>query len=106
MDNAEHLSREESEIVLRIADLRKEKQLTQRELSNQVGVTENTLANWEKGRNVVGWIKRFKRLCDALDCKFEDLADEVEGTSLEDLRQIYQSNKLPDSDRQARQGSD
>lgn len=50
---------------------------TQRELSLLVGVTENTIQNWENGRSLVEQIKRLILLCKALDCKLEDLIDEV-----------------------------
>lgn len=57
----------------RIANLREEKQLTQLELANQVGVTETTIANWERGRSGVEWLDRLIRLCAALECTPEDL---------------------------------
>ncbi|MBD2425415.1 helix-turn-helix transcriptional regulator [Phormidium sp. FACHB-1136] len=57
----------------RIASLREGKQLTQLELAQQVGVTETTIANWEKGRSGVEWLDRLIRLCAALECTPEDL---------------------------------
>lgn len=61
------------EYMPRIAKLREEKQLTQLELANQVGVTETTIANWERGRSGVEWLDRLIRLCAALECTPEDL---------------------------------
>ena len=61
----------------RIASLREGKQLTQLELAQQVGVTETTIANWEKGRSGVEWLDRLIRLCAALECTPEDLLSYV-----------------------------
>jgi transcriptional regulator with XRE-family HTH domain len=61
------------EYMPRIAELRESKQLTQLELANQVGVTETTIANWERGRSGVEWLDRLIRLCSALECTPEDL---------------------------------
>ncbi len=57
----------------RIAKLRDQKGLTQLELAQQVGVTETTIANWERGRSGVEWLDRLIRLCATLDCAPEDL---------------------------------
>lgn len=57
----------------RIAILREHAKLTQLELSQQVGVTETTIANWEKGRSGIDWIERIVRLCSALGCAPEEL---------------------------------
>ena len=57
----------------RIAKLREKKHLTQLELANHVGVTETTIANWERGRSGVEWLDRLIRLCAALECSPEDL---------------------------------
>ncbi|NER34128.1 MAG: helix-turn-helix transcriptional regulator [Oscillatoria sp. SIO1A7] len=59
--------------VPNIAQLRDKAGLTQRELSILVGVTENTIQNWERGRSIVEQILRLIRLCNVLDCKLEDL---------------------------------
>jgi transcriptional regulator with XRE-family HTH domain len=57
----------------KIASLREANQLTQLELAQIVGVTETTIANWEKGRSGTEWIDRLIRLCAALKCTPEDL---------------------------------
>lgn len=59
----------------KIAELRDQAELTQLELSKIVGVTETTIANWEKGRSGLDWIDRVIKLCDALNCDPEDLIE-------------------------------
>jgi len=57
-----------------IADLRRKVGLTQLQLSQKVGVTETTIANWEKSRGGgLELIERFVRLCEALNCQAKDL---------------------------------
>ena len=57
----------------RIKRIRKGKGITQRELSDQLGVTENTIANWEKGSSINQWLHRIQNLCKVLGCTFEEL---------------------------------
>jgi transcriptional regulator with XRE-family HTH domain len=90
-------------LISNIAQLREQAGLTQRELSLLLGVTETTIANWERGRSGLDWIERLIKLCKALDCNLEDLiteesdglgsADEAEPT-FDELRQMYQAGKL------------
>ncbi|NET87069.1 MAG: helix-turn-helix transcriptional regulator [Kamptonema sp. SIO1D9] len=61
--------------ISKIGELRERAGITQRQLSIEVGVTENTIQNWEKGRAVLEQIKRLIRLCKVLDCKLEDLIE-------------------------------
>lgn len=86
-------------IKSRIASLRDERDMTQLELSQAVGVTETTIANWEKGRSGIPMIFQLIKLCRTLDCQLEDLvevADEdkdipatrISDLSLADLRDI------------------
>lgn len=63
----------EETLVPRIAELRKHRNLSQRELARSIGATEVTIANWEKGRSGLDWIERLIRLCDILDCSITDL---------------------------------
>ena len=49
-----------------LADVRKEKGLTQQELAKIVGVTDRAISNWENGRRMPD-ISLFKVLCEALD---------------------------------------
>lgn len=64
---------ENKELVSKIASLRSGAGLTQLELSQKVGVTESTIANWETGRSDLKWIEKVIRLCDALNCQPKDL---------------------------------
>lgn len=56
-----------------IKALRRRQNLTQAELAHSVGVTEETISNWENGRRGVEWIERVARLCEALECSPRDL---------------------------------
>ena len=57
-----------------IAELRRRLGMTQLELSRRVGVTETTIANWEKNRGGgLELIERFINLCEALRCSPRDL---------------------------------
>ncbi|MBP0012111.1 MAG: helix-turn-helix domain-containing protein [Roseofilum sp. SBFL] len=64
---------ESSKPVSRIAELRQQKGLTQLQIAEILGVTENTIANWEKGRSGLDWIIRITNLCMILACKPEEL---------------------------------
>lgn len=82
----------------RIAILRQQAKLTQLELSQMVGVTETTIANWEKGRSGLEWFERLIRLCWALSCSADDLIEyvpqssakgvEAEGLSFAEIRKL------------------
>ncbi|MCU0569243.1 MAG: helix-turn-helix domain-containing protein [Oculatellaceae cyanobacterium Prado106] len=87
-------------MISKIAGLRERAGLTQRELSQVIGVTETTIANWERGRSGLEWIDRLIKLCKTLDCELTDLIDyeseaepEIEPT-FEELRQMYKAGKL------------
>lgn len=55
-----------------IAQCRKEKNMTQRELSETLGVSDRTVGNWENGRNMPD-LSLFKPLCNELDISVNDL---------------------------------
>jgi transcriptional regulator with XRE-family HTH domain len=89
-------------LISNIGQLREQAGLTQRELSLILGVTETTIANWERGRSGLDWIDRLMKLCKALNCNLEDLvteevdavaSDESEPT-FDELRQMYKAGKL------------
>jgi len=61
--------------VSRVAELRKQANLTQRQLADLVGVTESTIRNLENNRNGVEQIERIVKLCRALNCQAEDLIE-------------------------------
>ena len=88
----------------RIGQLREKIGMTQLELSRIVGVTETTIANWEKGRSGTEWIEKITKLCRALNCQLEDLIEresaesvpeeQTRKTSLSKLRQVYKAAKF------------
>lgn len=56
--------------------LREEVGLTQEALAFQLGVTDHTIRNWEKGRAEPKLsIRQMKALCSALKCSLEELPD-------------------------------
>ena len=61
----------------KLKELRENLQITQRQLSDKLGVTENTIANWENGRSISKWLYQIKLLCQALDCSFEELTEDL-----------------------------
>ncbi len=57
----------------KITELREARGLTQSQLAGFIGVSENTIANWEKGGAFDKWIKNLIKLCDTLGCHLQDL---------------------------------
>ncbi|MDD3303894.1 MAG: helix-turn-helix transcriptional regulator [Clostridia bacterium] len=55
-----------------IAECRKEKNMTQRELAEKLGVSDRTVGNWENGRNMPD-LSLFKLLCAELEITLNDL---------------------------------
>ena len=55
-----------------IAKCRKEKNMTQSELAEKLGVTDKSIGNWENGRNMPD-LSLFKPLCDELGITINDL---------------------------------
>ena len=68
----------------KIADLRKSKGLTQRDLSIALDVTESTIANWETGRSGLKWLEFIAKMCEVLECDVSDLIDYQEEIFSED----------------------
>ena len=69
----------------RIACLRERAGLTQLELSRRVGVTENTIQNWESGRAGLEQIGRVIKFCEALNCNPEDLIESIPASKREPI---------------------
>lgn len=94
---------ERTKPVPRLAQLREQAGLTQLEVSQLLGVTENTVANWEKGRSGIEWIERIVKVCKLFDCNAEDLIEYVVETqpaepnpkrrTLEDWQRIFHTDK-------------
>ncbi len=55
-----------------IAKCRKQKNMTQSELGEKLGVTEKSISNWENGRNMPD-LSLFKPLCNELEISLNDL---------------------------------
>ncbi|WP_236096236.1 helix-turn-helix transcriptional regulator [Lyngbya confervoides] len=57
----------------RLAELRKGKDLTQRNLADLVGVDPSTIRNWERDRGGIETFVRVAKLCEVLECSPSDL---------------------------------
>ncbi len=57
----------------KVADLRKQKNLTQRQLADLIGVDPSTIRNWERDRGGIETFVRLAKLCQVLQCNPTDL---------------------------------
>ena len=55
-----------------IAELRKEKKLTQEELANKLGITKNAVSKWERGLSMMD-VSLLKPVCDILEISIVEL---------------------------------
>ena len=55
-----------------IAELRKEKNMTQQELADKLGVTDRAISHWENGRRLPDY-SLLKELCDTLSISINEL---------------------------------
>ncbi len=69
--------------------------MTQQQLAVFVGVTTNTIQNWEKGTSGVDQIEKFLKLCAVLNCDLKDLIEYsdpqpavAKGFSVDELREL------------------
>ncbi|MGB3208703.1 MAG: helix-turn-helix transcriptional regulator [Crinalium sp.] len=62
--------------VSRIAKLREERDLTQRQIAEALGIDVSTVRNWEKSRDGVKMFVRVAKLCELLGCQPRDLFEE------------------------------
>ncbi|WP_233787034.1 helix-turn-helix domain-containing protein [Dulcicalothrix desertica] len=60
----------------KIAKLREEQGLTQRQIAERLGVDVSTVRNWEKSRDGVKMFVRVARLCELFNCQPVDLFEE------------------------------
>ena len=90
-------------LISKIGALREKQGLTQRQIAMELGVTETTVANWERGRSGLDWIDRLNRLSKLLECDLDELIEyEEEGVPLdsdreptfEELKAMYRQGKL------------
>lgn len=61
--------------VLKIAELRKNKNLTQKEFADLIGVDISTVRNWEQQRGGLETFVRVANVCRVLECAPEDLLE-------------------------------
>lgn len=73
-----------------ILECRKEKNLTQTELAEKLGVTDKSVSNWENGRNMPD-LSLFKPLCEILDISINDLIS-GEKISKDKYQEILEEN--------------
>lgn len=60
----------------RVAKLREEKGLTQRQIAETLNVDVSTVRNWEKSRDGVKMFVRVAKLCELFNCQPADLFEE------------------------------
>ena len=73
-----------------IAMRRKEKNMTQFELAEKLGVTDKSIGNWENGRNMPD-LSLFKPLCNELDITINELLS-GEGLKKEEYQEKFEEN--------------
>jgi transcriptional regulator with XRE-family HTH domain len=63
----------------RIVSLRKQRNLSQRDIAQALGITDQTVSNWEQGRSEPRLtIRQVILLCRILNCSLTDLDDREE----------------------------
>lgn len=75
-----------------IAECRKQKGLTQKDLAEKLGVTDKSIGNWENGRNMPD-LSLFKPLCDELDISMNDLMS-GERVNKENYQEKFEKNVI------------
>lgn len=86
----------------KVGELRNKAGLTQAQLAVFIGVTPNTIQNWEKDGGLYQ-LEKYLKLCEVLGCEIRDLIEYVQvseadkpkskGFSLSELRQIREQWK-------------
>ena len=84
-----------------IANLRKEKNMTQQELAKKLGVTDRAISKWENGRGLPDY-SLLQDLCDTLSISINELFS-GEKISKEDYKTKAEENmnKLINEDRKS-----
>lgn len=75
-----------------IADVRKEKDMTQVQLANRLGVTDRAISKWENGRGMPDWTL-IKPLCKELGITMNELLS-GEKIKKEDYQERFEENVL------------
>ena len=76
---------EQEKIGKFILQLRKEKNMTQKELAEKLGVTDRAISKWENGRGM-SELSLMKALCDELDISVNEL---LSGLEIKRLKNQY-----------------
>ncbi|AVH68542.1 helix-turn-helix transcriptional regulator [Nostoc sp. 'Peltigera membranacea cyanobiont' N6] len=71
-------------VISKIADFREKLGLTQTQLGVFIGVSTNTIQNWEAGKSGVDHIEKFLKLCEVLGCELRDLIEYVPDSEAEE----------------------
>ena len=58
--------------MVRLKEIREEKQLTQKQLANQLGVKQNSISQWETGRSYPS-VEILIKLSDLFGCTIDEL---------------------------------
>ncbi|MBD1213420.1 MAG: helix-turn-helix transcriptional regulator [Dolichospermum sp.] len=74
------------ELISNIKELREQAGLSQTDLAYIIGVSPDTVANWESGRRGLESIERFVRLCQCLRCDPTDLIEYKDNNDESDLK--------------------
>jgi transcriptional regulator with XRE-family HTH domain len=77
---------ERMKVVSKISALREKTGLTQAQIAVFIGVTTNTIQNWESGKSGVDQIEKFLKLCEVLDCDLQDLIEQVPDPDAEETK--------------------
>lgn len=88
-------------IVSEIAQFRKNKGLTQRQLADLLEVSEDTIANWESGRSELYWLDRCVKLCVIFGCspdklisyQEDDSSEKIDDTALDNIRERLRTHR-------------
>ncbi len=72
-----------------IAELRKEKNMTQQDLANKLHVTDRAVSHWENGRRLPD-VSLFQSLCDILDISINEL---ISGERISDDNMVKRSEE-------------
>ena len=88
-----------------IAELRKEKSLTQEDLANKLGITKNAVSKWERGLSMMD-VSLLKPVCELLEIsivellngekiKQEEIKDKTDDTIKNTIE--YSNNRIKNS---------
>ena len=85
-----------------IAEQRKQKNLTQEQLAEKLGINNRTISRWENGINMPD-ISLYKKICEVLDISVEELIN-GEKTKKENVKQSYEKALITTVDSNEKQG--